>query len=168
MRDLLAAHLSHARTSTPSEFSFALEGEQLRDDDVTFFSARDDGKLLGVAALKRLDDRHVELKSMHTRAEARGRGVGRALVEHLTDFARTAGYERISLETGTSDAFMAIDLDTGTIRTVAGTGVLGLDPDDDRLATETMFTRPFGIELDPAGALYVADTINSRIVRIAP
>ncbi len=60
----------------------------------------------------------------------------------------------------------AIDLDTGTIRTVAGTGELGLDPDDDRLATETMLTRPFGIEFDPAGNLYICDTINSRILKV--
>ena len=45
----------------------------------------------------------------------------------------------------------AIDLATGMIRTVAGTGELGLDPDDDRPATETKLARPFGIEFDPAG-----------------
>ena len=61
----------------------------------------------------------------------------------------------------------AVDLATGTIRTVAGTGVLGLDPDDDRLATETMLARPFGIALDAAGHLYIADTINSRILKVA-
>jgi len=60
----------------------------------------------------------------------------------------------------------AVDLTSGTIRTVAGTGTLGLDPDDDRPATETMLARPFGIELDPAGNLYVADTINSRILKV--
>lgn len=61
----------------------------------------------------------------------------------------------------------AIDLATGTIRTVAGTGEIGLDPDDDRPALETKLARPFGIEFDPAGALYISDTINSRIVRVA-
>jgi sugar lactone lactonase YvrE len=61
----------------------------------------------------------------------------------------------------------AIDLASGTIRTVAGTGELGLDPDDDRPALETKLARPFGIEFDPAGDLYISDTINSRIVRVA-
>ncbi len=60
----------------------------------------------------------------------------------------------------------AVDLVGGTIRTVAGTGVLGLDPDDDRLATETMLARPFGLEFDPAGDLYISDTINSRILKV--
>lgn len=60
----------------------------------------------------------------------------------------------------------AIDLETGTIRTVAGTGELGLDPDDGRPALETRLARPFGIELDPAGNLYICDTINSRIVKV--
>jgi hypothetical protein len=60
----------------------------------------------------------------------------------------------------------AVDLRTGTIRTVAGTGELGLDPDDDRPALEMKLARPFGIEFDPAGNLYVCDTINSRIVKV--
>jgi DNA-binding beta-propeller fold protein YncE len=61
----------------------------------------------------------------------------------------------------------AIHLEDGTIRTVAGTGQLGLDPDDDRLATETALARPFAIEFDPDGNLYISDTINSRILRVA-
>jgi DNA-binding beta-propeller fold protein YncE len=61
----------------------------------------------------------------------------------------------------------AVDLRTGIIRTVAGTGEIGLDADDDRLATETALARPFGIEFDPAGNLYICDTINSRILKVA-
>lgn len=61
----------------------------------------------------------------------------------------------------------AINLTSGVIRTVAGTGELGLDPDDDRLATNTRLRRPFGIGFDPEGNLYVADSINSRILRVA-
>lgn len=61
----------------------------------------------------------------------------------------------------------AINRADGTIRTVAGTGQLGLDEAEGLLATETPLTRPFGIEFDPAGNLYIADTINSRIVRVA-
>lgn len=60
----------------------------------------------------------------------------------------------------------AIDLATGTIRAVAGTGELGLDPTDGLLAVETRLARPFGIEFDPAGNLFISDTINSRIVKV--
>ncbi len=60
----------------------------------------------------------------------------------------------------------AISLTTGTIRTVAGTGVLGLDDTDGLLATETKLARPFAIEFSPAGDLYISDTINSRILKV--
>ncbi len=60
----------------------------------------------------------------------------------------------------------AVDLASGTIRTVAGTGEIGLDPEDGLLATETMLARPFGIEFDPGGNLFISDTINSRIVEV--
>ena len=60
----------------------------------------------------------------------------------------------------------AIDLRTGVIRTVAGTGAIGLDDDDGRLALETTLARPFGIEFGPTGNLYICDTINSRILEV--
>ena len=107
VRALLSTHLSFSRASSPPEFSFALEVDELTAPGVTFFSARRRGALVGVAALKRLDEDHVELKSMHTREDDRGRGVGRALVDHLLDHARREGYRRVSLETGTTDEFLA-------------------------------------------------------------
>lgn len=60
----------------------------------------------------------------------------------------------------------AINLEDGTVRTVAGTGELGLDPREGLLATETKLRRPFGIEFDADGNLYISDTINSRIVKV--
>ncbi|HEX2689206.1 MAG TPA: hypothetical protein VHN14_21440 [Kofleriaceae bacterium] len=61
----------------------------------------------------------------------------------------------------------AINLTSGTIRTVVGTDKMGLDPDDGRLATNTQLNRPFGIDFDPQGNLYVSDSLNSRILRVA-
>ena len=74
VRALLERHLAFANAHSPREDVHALDVDALVDPDVTFVSCRDGGTLLGVAALKRLDDRHAELKSMHTAAEARGRG----------------------------------------------------------------------------------------------
>jgi putative acetyltransferase len=105
VRALLQRHLAHAHAHTLPEEVYALDVDALLDPAVTFFGYRADGELLGVAALKELDDRHAEIKSMHTAEEARGRGVGRALVDHLVAVARARGYRRLSLETGSGPAF---------------------------------------------------------------
>ena len=102
---VLERHLAFTRAVTPDGGVFALDLEALGQPDVTFLCARADGRLLGVAAIKELDDHTVELKSMHTIAEARGNGVGRALVIHALELARDRGYRRVSLETGNFDAF---------------------------------------------------------------
>jgi putative acetyltransferase len=103
---LLEAHLAFARSTTPAEHVFALDLDGLLDPAITFFTARADGELLGVGALKELDPEHVEIKSMHTAAAARRRGVARALVDHLVAVAAARGAERVFLETGTHEAFM--------------------------------------------------------------
>src|SRR2546423_1893327 len=105
VRTLLDRHLAFARDVTPPDHVHALEVDNLVGPAVTFFSARRDGVLLGVGALKRLDETHAELKSMHTSEAARGRGVGRAMVDHLLAVAADRGYQRVSLETGSIDAF---------------------------------------------------------------
>ena len=107
VRGLLERHLVFCLSETPPEHSFALDVDGLLDPKVTFVSFRDGDAVLGVAAIKELDAAHAELKSMHTAAEARGRGVGRALLGYLLDTARARGYRRVSLETGTTPGFAA-------------------------------------------------------------
>jgi putative acetyltransferase len=107
VRPLIERHLEFARATTPPEAVFALDLDGLADPAVTFFSYRVNGDVIGMAALKHIDDSHAELKSMHTAAEARGQGVGRKLVDHVVTVARERGYRRLSLETGSGPAFVA-------------------------------------------------------------
>jgi putative acetyltransferase len=107
VRGLLERHLAFCLSETPPEHSFALNVDGLLDPKVTFVSYRDGETVLGVAAIKELDAGHAEIKSMHTASEARGRGVGRALLDHLLATARSRGYQRVSLETGTTPGFAA-------------------------------------------------------------
>lgn len=105
VRSLLEQHLAFCNEVTPPEDVHALDLDGLLDPLITFFSLRVDGELLGVGALKQLDREHAELKSMHTARAARGRGVGRAIVDHLLAVAAARGVRRVSLETGSMAAF---------------------------------------------------------------
>ena len=58
-----------------------------------------------MGALKPLTDGHGELKSMHVREDHRGRGLADAILKQLFDAAGAAGISRLSLETGSQDAF---------------------------------------------------------------
>jgi putative acetyltransferase len=104
-RALLESHLTFSDQVTPPGQVHALDLEGLLGPDVTFFSARRGGVLLGVGALKRLDRSHAELKSMHTSQAARRQGVGQAMVAHILAFAAASKYQRVSLETLTTSAF---------------------------------------------------------------
>ncbi len=105
VRELLGRHLALMLSVSPPEHSFALDADGLLDPAITFCSLRAAGELLGVGALKRLDAGHAEIKSMHTAQAARGRGVGRAMLTHLLALARSQGFGRVSLETGTMAEF---------------------------------------------------------------
>jgi putative acetyltransferase len=104
---LLASHFEQMRASSPPEACHVLPVDGLRDPAVTFWSVRDRGELLGVGALKALSAAEGEVKSMRTAPEALGRGVGRALLAHIIAEARSRGYARLSLETGSTETFAA-------------------------------------------------------------
>ncbi len=91
VRALLATHLAFNRSQSPLEDCHTLDVDGLAADDVRFFSYRVDGELVAIGALKVIDEDHLELKSMHTVAAARGRGIGRAMVDHLVGVARARG-----------------------------------------------------------------------------
>ncbi|MBO0609426.1 GNAT family N-acetyltransferase [Myceligenerans salitolerans] len=106
VRLLLDEHLSEMRATSPPESVHALDHAALLAPSITFWTARDEGgALLGCVALSELGPAHGEVKSMRTAVPARGRGVGAALVRHVLAEARSRGYGRLSLETGTQEFF---------------------------------------------------------------
>ena len=105
LAQILQAHWLFCTSSTPIEHVYALDASKLFSPDITVFGARIDGELVGVGAIRKLDAHHAELKSMHTLAEFRGSGVGKAMVAHIEQFAQRSGFKRMSLETGTNEAF---------------------------------------------------------------
>lgn len=102
---LLQEHLAHMHELSPPESVHALDLDQLRRPEITFWTAWDGPVLLGCGALKELTPTHGEVKSMRTPHALRGRGAGRALLAHIVAQARRRGYQRLSLETGPRAAF---------------------------------------------------------------
>jgi len=102
---LLAEHLRGMADHSPPESIHALDLPALRAPGMTFWTARDEGELLGCAALRELDPTHGEIKSMRTARAHLGKGVAATLLRHIIGVARTRGYLRLSLETGSGTAF---------------------------------------------------------------
>jgi putative acetyltransferase len=102
---LLNEHLQNMYELSPPESVHALNLEKLCVPDITFWTAWEDNLLLGCGALKELDPKHGEIKSMRTPVAHRRKGAGRAILAHIIEVAKERSYERLSLETGSADAF---------------------------------------------------------------
>ncbi len=102
---LLQDHLRSVQDYSPPESIHALDLEALRQPEMTFWTAWEESELLGCAALKELNLHHGEIKSMKTSTQHLRRGVASRLLNHLLEEARRRGYKRLSLETGSHDAF---------------------------------------------------------------
>ena len=105
VRALLTYHLSGMAESSPPGHSFALDLSGLKAPGVTVWTAWDGDALAGIGALKRLGDGTGELKSMRTDPAHLRKGVGAAILEHIIGVATAEGLTRVSLETGSGDAF---------------------------------------------------------------
>ena len=105
IHDLLNEHLQNMYELSPPESVHALDLEKLRAPNITFWTAWENDLLLGCGALKELDPKHGEIKSMRTPIAHRRKGAGRAILVHIVEAAKERGYERLSLETGTAEAF---------------------------------------------------------------
>jgi putative acetyltransferase len=105
VRELLEEHLRNMRSISPPESVHALDLGGLRRPEVTFWTVWSGDELRGCGALKELDAQHGEIKSMRTALGARRTGVAKAVLEHIIGVARSRRYARLSLETGSQDAF---------------------------------------------------------------
>jgi putative acetyltransferase len=104
--EFLAEHVAQMRSITPLESKHALDLDGLRAPDVTMWSVRDGEAVLACGAIKRLDARHAELKSMRTAVARTRGGIASRLLTHILDEARRMGFTRLSLETGTAEFFL--------------------------------------------------------------
>ena len=104
---LLGEHLQGMADHSPPESIHALDVNGLQAPDITFWTMRAGNELLGCIALKQLDEKHGEIKSMRTVSAHLRKGIAAALLEHLVAEARRRPYERLSLETGSGPGFEA-------------------------------------------------------------
>jgi GNAT superfamily N-acetyltransferase len=94
---LIAALNAHASAAYPNP---ADNHWTFSHEEGLFVVAYVDGVPAGCGGLRDFGDGRAELKRMYVDPAFRGRGLGFALVEHLTQHARTLGASRLLLETG--------------------------------------------------------------------
>jgi putative acetyltransferase len=104
---LFDRHTADMHADTPPESIHMMDKGALAAPGIRFFVLRDGGVPLAMGAVKRIDDAHAEIKSMHVLTEARGRGLSKAMLDHLIAAARADGFQRLSLETGVQPTFVA-------------------------------------------------------------
>ncbi|MGQ0335318.1 GNAT family N-acetyltransferase [Halomonas elongata] len=104
--ELLKEHLSNMAKHSPPESAHALGVNDLQAKNVTFWSVWSGSELAGCGALKELTPYHGEIKSMHTSSCYLRRGVASEIMRHLMNVASKRGYRRLSLETGSAEAYV--------------------------------------------------------------
>lgn len=102
---LLQEHLRSMFLHSPPDSVHALDLEALRKPEITFWTVWHDSELLGCGALKELAAQHGEIKSMRTAAAHLRKGVAAGLMRHILGEAKRRPYRRLSLETGSGEAF---------------------------------------------------------------
>lgn len=102
---MLKFHFDTNVSVTPPGSVHVFDLSRLKQPDVSFWSAWNGDTLMGVGALKRMNAEDGEIKSMHTLKQARGSGVGSAMLRHIIEKARVMKLKRLFLETGSFDYF---------------------------------------------------------------
>lgn len=102
---LLQQHLDEMALHSPPESIHALDLDALRQPDISFWCLWDNSALAGCGALRQLNPQHGEIKSMRTANNYLRRGVAAKLLRHIIEEAKRRGLQRLSLETGSMQAF---------------------------------------------------------------
>jgi putative acetyltransferase len=103
---LLQEHHEDMLLHSPPESVHALDISALEAPNITFWSLWLDNTLAGVGALKEIDTTHGEIKSMRTSTDYLRKGIAGKLLDHIINQANMRSYKKLSLETGTMDAFV--------------------------------------------------------------
>lgn len=102
---LLRVHAAGMLANSPAESCHFLDLSGLQGRDVRFWSGWEEDALIAIGALKLIDAEQGEIKSMRTATERLRSGAGAQILSHILSQARLLGLQRLSLETGTAEAF---------------------------------------------------------------
>ncbi len=102
---LLQEHLTDMNAVSPPESKHALDLTALKASDISFWTLWQQQQLAGCVALKQLNTRQAEIKSMRSATAFRGQGIGKLLLHHVMTEAKSRGYQQLYLETGAMDYF---------------------------------------------------------------
>lgn len=103
---MLVLHLSGMHENSPPDAVFALDKSGLSDPSVSLWAAwTEDRQIAAIGALKLLGDGQAEVKSMRTHPDHLRKGAAAAILEAIIAAAKERGVTRLSLETGSGDAF---------------------------------------------------------------
>lgn len=84
----------------PPQSRHAFSVEKLLREGVVFFVTRYEGELAGCGGIKMFGADYGEVKRMFVRPEFRGRGLGKAMLWRLAEYARLNETSVLRLETG--------------------------------------------------------------------
>ncbi|WP_240415609.1 GNAT family N-acetyltransferase [Paenibacillus periandrae] len=102
---LISEHVQSMFEHSPPESVHVLNLDGLKAPEITLWSAWEQGNLLGCGALKELERDHGEIKSMRTSTQHLRKGIASQMLAYIIEEAKQRGYRRLSLETGSMEAF---------------------------------------------------------------
>ena len=105
VHQLLIKHFIELRAASPEGSTHVLDIRGLQIPSIKFWSLWQNDLLMGCGALKFLDSKHGEFKSIRIHDKFRKKGYGINVIDHLINEAKKLNIRRLSLETGAGDFF---------------------------------------------------------------
>ena len=106
VHDLLVKHFIELRSVSPKGSAHVLDIAGLKVSSIKFWSLWEGDELLGIGAIKFLNKKHGEFKSIRVNDKFRAQGCGLEIINHLIDEARKLNIQQLSLETGAGNFFV--------------------------------------------------------------
>ena len=106
VNELLKKHFIELRAASPEGSAHVLDIAGLKVPSIKFWSLWDNKELIGCGALKFLDDKHGEFKSIRIHDNFRKQGQGINVINYLINEAKKLKIKKLSIETGAGDFFL--------------------------------------------------------------
>ena len=105
VHELLVKHFIELKSVSPEGSAHVLDIEGLKNPTIKFWSLWESDELIGIGALKFLDNEHGEFKSIRVHDDFRKKGNGLKVIQHLISEAKKLNIKRLSIETGAGKFF---------------------------------------------------------------